>query len=140
MPQVHLRHAAAHRRRWTRSSIATASSTLVILNSVAQYFPSADYLLSVIDTGVAALRDGGSFYLGDIRNLVLLETFHTSVQLFQAPGDLPVAALRERVQRAIGQKEQGRCSIPSSSRRCRGGIRSLRRWRSTSRTRAATAS
>ena len=100
MPQVHLRHAAAHEAPVDSLQYRHGQFDTVILNSVAQYFPSADYLLSVIDTGVAALRDGGSFYLGDVRNLLLLETFHTSVQLFQAPDDLPVTALRERVQRA----------------------------------------
>ena len=106
MPQVHLRHAAAHEAPVDSLQYRHGQFDTVILNSVAQYFPSADYLLSVIDTGVAALRDGGSFYLGDIRNLLLLETFHTSVQLFQAPDDLPVTALRERVQRAIGQEQE----------------------------------
>ena len=106
MPQVHLRHAAAHEAPVDSLQYRHGQFDTVILNSVAQYFPSADYLLSVIDTGVAALRDGGSFYLGDVRNLVLLETFHTSVQLFQAPDDLPVTALRERVQRAVGQEQE----------------------------------
>jgi amino acid adenylation domain-containing protein len=106
MPQVHLQRSPAHEAPADSLPYRQGQFDTVILNSVAQYFPSADYLLSVIDTGIAALRDGGAFYLGDIRNLVQLEAFHTSIQLFQAPDDLPVTSLRERVQRAIAQEQE----------------------------------
>ena len=34
---------------------------LVILNSVIQYFPSAEYLLGVIESAARLVRDGGQF-------------------------------------------------------------------------------
>jgi amino acid adenylation domain-containing protein len=57
----------------------------VVLNSVVQYFPSAEYLLKVLKGALSAVRAGGFIFIGDIRNLTLLETFHVSVQLHRAP-------------------------------------------------------
>ncbi|MCI0410247.1 MAG: AMP-binding protein, partial [Acidobacteria bacterium] len=49
---------------------------VVVLNEVVQYFPSLEYFLQVLDIAREALVKGGSIYLGDIRNLDLLEAFH----------------------------------------------------------------
>jgi amino acid adenylation domain-containing protein len=83
-----------------------AAFDLIILNSVAQYFPSIDYLLRVIEGAVKVLRRGGSIFIGDVRNLSLLEDFHRSVQLYQAPSSLPVAQLEQRVKRHMAQEEE----------------------------------
>lgn len=87
---------------------AARSLDTVICNGVSMYFPSADYLLAVISTSVAAVGPGGSFYLGDVRACTLLPHFHTSVQLFQAPDDLPVTELRSKVRLTFC------CSVPSA--------------------------
>jgi amino acid adenylation domain-containing protein len=73
----------------------------VVLNSVVQYFPSLDYLLTVLAGAVRCLRPGGFVFLGDVRNLRLLEALQASVALYQAAdetdcGDL-AAAVAERV-------------------------------------------
>ena len=62
----------------------------VVCNGVSMYFPSADYLTSVVENSLTAVRPGGHF-LGDVRNFLLHRHFHASVQLFIAdPGyDLP---------------------------------------------------
>nr|QEO74770.1 phosphopantetheine-binding domain-containing pro [uncultured bacterium] len=52
----------------------------VIINSVAQYFPSADYLIGVIEEAYRALAPGGVVFLGDIRNLRLLRCFRTAIE------------------------------------------------------------
>ena len=70
----------------------------VILNSVVQYFPSAGYLSEVIKRALERVRPGGSIFLGDLRSLPLLEAFHTSVELFQATPETPLARLRQKVQ------------------------------------------
>ncbi|WP_310725566.1 non-ribosomal peptide synthetase [Streptomyces sp. N2A] len=44
----------------------------VVLNSVVQYFPDADYLTEVIDKAMGLLAPGGALFLGDLRNLRLL--------------------------------------------------------------------
>jgi len=76
------------------------SIDLVILNSVVQYFPDADYLMRVLAEAVRVVRDGGAIFLGDVRNLNLLSAYHTSVQMFRAPPDMRIAELRQRVEAA----------------------------------------
>ncbi len=70
---------------------------LVIINSVIQYFPDADYLGRVLTHAVARVSPGGAVFVGDVRNLTLLEAFHASVELEQAPAGMPVDEYRQRV-------------------------------------------
>jgi amino acid adenylation domain-containing protein len=72
----------------------------VILNSVIQYFPSADYLLGVIEGVLGLMRETGAIFIGDVRNLALLPAYHASVERFRAGGPLSRPELRGRVQRA----------------------------------------
>ncbi|MBV8887998.1 MAG: amino acid adenylation domain-containing protein, partial [Chroococcidiopsidaceae cyanobacterium CP_BM_RX_35] len=70
----------------------------VILNSVVQYFPSIDYLLQVLEGAVKVISAGGFIFLGDVRSLPLLQTFHASVQFYQAESSLSKEQLQQRVQ------------------------------------------
>lgn len=74
---------------------------LVIINSVAQYFPDADYLQRVLEQSVACLRPGGAVWIGDVRDLSLLEAFHTSIELAHAPASMATRELRQRVRERI---------------------------------------
>ncbi|MEH2307104.1 amino acid adenylation domain-containing protein [Nostoc sp.] len=74
---------------------------LVILNSVIQYFPSLDYLLEVIGGAVSAVRNQGKIFIGDVRNLHLLEVFHTAVKFYRAPDKLSIKDLRQQIQKSI---------------------------------------
>ena len=78
----------------------------IVLNSVIQYFPNIDYLLRVLEGAVNKVASGGVIFLGDVRNLLLLEAFHTSLQLFQAEASLPIDQLRSRVQKRISQEQE----------------------------------
>lgn len=78
----------------------------IILNSVIQYFPDAAYLLQVLTEAVQKLKPGGRLFIGDVRNLSLLEAFHTSVELHNAPASLPIAQLRQRVHRRTEQESE----------------------------------
>ncbi|MBV9789285.1 MAG: amino acid adenylation domain-containing protein, partial [Chloroflexi bacterium] len=78
----------------------------VVLNSVAQYFPSVHYLLQVIEGAVQALADGGQIFIGDVRSLPLLGAFHTSVQLFQSPDGAASAEVWAQVQQQIAQEAE----------------------------------
>jgi pristinamycin I synthase-3/4 len=76
----------------------------VVVNSVAQYFPDDDYLERVLDHALDALVPGGHVFLGDVRNLRLLDSFHTGVLLARVgdePAD-PRAALADAV---AGERE-----------------------------------
>jgi amino acid adenylation domain-containing protein len=102
LAQVELRQARAHEL----GAMATETFDTVILNSVAQYFPDADYLLTVIEAAVARLADGGVLFIGDVRNLALLDVFHASVQFARADDALGREALAERVRRAVLHEEE----------------------------------
>jgi amino acid adenylation domain-containing protein len=74
---------------------------LVILNSVIQYFPSLDYLLSVIEGAIKTVSYHGKIFIGDVRNLNLLETFHTAVEFYRASDNLSIQDLRQQIQKNI---------------------------------------
>jgi len=78
----------------------------VIINSVIQYFPSIDYLVTVLEKAMATIAYGGTIFIGDVRNFQLLEAFHTSVQLYQADDSLPLTTLQQRIQTAIRREEE----------------------------------
>ncbi|WP_460454875.1 non-ribosomal peptide synthetase, partial [Arenimonas aestuarii] len=82
-----------HHREATDFSGLGIDFDLVIINSVAQYFPSAQYLKEVLGLAMAALAPGGSLFLGDLRHLGLLEAFHTATQDARSQDRLAVAQL-----------------------------------------------
>jgi amino acid adenylation domain-containing protein len=57
---------------------------LVILNSVAQYFPSSEYLHRVLRGAVGSVRSGGAVFVGDVRRLHSQRLFCASVELARA--------------------------------------------------------
>ncbi len=102
LPQVELAQAAAD--DW--SGIPPQVFDLVIINSVVQYFPDVSYLLRVLEGAVRAVRPGGSVFVGDVRNLELVEELHTSIELFREPAAESDPELRQRVRRRVaGEKE-----------------------------------
>ncbi|WP_159056341.1 non-ribosomal peptide synthetase, partial [Streptomyces sp. DSM 15324] len=68
----------------------------VVINSVVQYFPNADYLAEVLDTALRLLAPGGSVFVGDVRNLRLLDAFAAGVQAGRT-GTHDLSALRDAV-------------------------------------------
>jgi non-ribosomal peptide synthetase component F/thioesterase domain-containing protein/SAM-dependent methyltransferase/aryl carrier-like protein len=54
---------------------------LVVINSVAQYFPSQGYLNDVLQGALRWLAPGGAIFVGDVRNLDLQVAQHLSVVL-----------------------------------------------------------
>ncbi len=88
------------------TGMSTDAFDAVFIVSVAQYFPSVDYLLKVLEGAVNVVEPGGFIFLGDVRNKGLLEAFHTSVQLYKAPASLSVANLQQRVQKQIFAEKQ----------------------------------
>lgn len=56
----------------------------VVINSVIQHFPDADYLLLVLQSAKRLVKAGGRIFLGDVPSLLQREAFHVSVQLFRA--------------------------------------------------------
>ncbi|MEJ2140344.1 MAG: amino acid adenylation domain-containing protein, partial [Gammaproteobacteria bacterium] len=88
------------------TDIAPNSFDAIIINSVAQYFPDADYFIAVVTRCIEMLADGGHLFLGDLRSLPLLDAYHSSVQLYKASDSLSVANLASRIRQRIDQEEE----------------------------------
>ena len=88
-----LAHVELHHREAIDFSGLGNDFDLVIINSVAQYFPSADYLREVLTLALGAVTATGCVFLGDLRHLGLLGTFHTAIQDARAEPELPQAQL-----------------------------------------------
>ncbi|HWF19835.1 MAG TPA: MupA/Atu3671 family FMN-dependent luciferase-like monooxygenase, partial [Verrucomicrobiae bacterium] len=88
------------------AGVPAESLDTVILNSVAQYFPNIDYLVRVLEGAVKAVSPGGRIFIGDVRNLKLLEAFHASIQMQQAPSELTRNQFRQRVQGQVAREEE----------------------------------
>jgi amino acid adenylation domain-containing protein/non-ribosomal peptide synthase protein (TIGR01720 family) len=78
----------------------------VILNSVVQYFPSLDYLLTVLTGALKLVKPGGIIFLGDVRSFPLLEAFHASVQFYQAPNSLSRTSLTQKIHSQINKEKE----------------------------------
>lgn len=100
--RVELRQESADRMACSRAD----RFDTVVLNSVAQYFPSAEYLEAVIATAVAALVDGGRFFIGDVRSLPLLEAFHADSVLARVREDYLAEDMQRRVRRGIASETE----------------------------------
>ena len=116
------------------SGIPDGHFDTVVLNSVAQYLPSVEHLLRVLEQAVRVLRPGGRVFVGDVRSLPLMRAFHTSVLLHQvgvgvgegaeggsdvdagvdagvdadvgAGGEADLARLRERLRQRLSQEQE----------------------------------
>ncbi len=79
---------------------------LVIINSVVQYFPSIEYLREVLGGARRVLGAGGALYVGDVRDLRLLEAYHTDVQQSRARAGGSTRELREVVRTRMEQEKE----------------------------------
>lgn len=90
-----------HRRADGLSDLPAGDFDCVVLNSVVQYFPDLDYLVRVLEGALRLLRPGGRIFLGDVRNLRLLEALHASIQLHRSAATALVSGLAARVRRHL---------------------------------------
>lgn len=88
------------------SGLEPRSFDTIILNSVIQYFPSVSYLVRVLEQILQVIKPGGSIFIGDIRNYLLLDAFAASVELFRASDNLPIEQLRQQIQKRVQQEEE----------------------------------
>lgn len=86
--------------------IPRAAFDVVVINSVIQYFPDGHYLLDVLGKAIDTVRPGGSLFLGDVRNLALLDAYHASVQAWTAPTATSRAQLRRTIDEEIAREEE----------------------------------
>lgn len=79
---------------------------VVVLNSVVQYFPSADYLLRVLAAAAERVRPGGAIVVGDVRSLPLLSTLHADVVLRGAEPNAAAGPLAATVRRRVEREHE----------------------------------
>ncbi|WP_163230234.1 non-ribosomal peptide synthetase [Caulobacter rhizosphaerae] len=96
-----LRREATQFEGWEAGAFDT-----VVLNSIIQYFPDGEYLLSVLSQALDLVGPQGQVFVGDVRQLDLIKAFHASVQLDKAPAGLSVGRLKARVARAMAQDKE----------------------------------
>ncbi|WP_300035384.1 non-ribosomal peptide synthetase [uncultured Roseobacter sp.] len=88
------------------ADIADDSFDTVVLNSTVQYFPSAEYLETLIGELLRVTRPGGAVFLGDIRHLGLLEAFQTEIELNRADGAAAASAVWGAVTRRVEEEQE----------------------------------
>ncbi|MFG2914397.1 non-ribosomal peptide synthase/polyketide synthase [Kitasatospora sp. NPDC048298] len=86
--------------------LPTGCFDTVVINSVAQYFPGADYLVDVLRQALELVVPGGTVFLGDLRDLRLQRCFQTAVRLGRAADDTDPAQLRREVEQAVAGEEE----------------------------------
>ncbi|WP_052433231.1 non-ribosomal peptide synthetase [Streptacidiphilus carbonis] len=94
--RVHLRHQNAD----DVSGLPREHFDLVVVNSVIQYFPDAEYLDRVLAGALELLAPGGRILVGDVRNAATLRLFRSGVQRALRPEAAPSVS-RAAVARAI---------------------------------------
>jgi natural product biosynthesis luciferase-like monooxygenase protein len=89
--------------------VAKESVDTVVLNSVVQYFPTADYLTTVLEQAIARVSDGGTIFIGDVRDLRLLRAQIGSVLVHRANQDSPnrsAGELQRELERRAAEEEE----------------------------------
>jgi amino acid adenylation domain-containing protein len=90
-PRIHLECRPAHDLGYVPEGFFDT----VVINSVALYFPSVDYLVEVVRSALRMLAPGGTLFIGDNRNLRLLRTFMAATERGQGRSDVDQAVARE---------------------------------------------
>lgn len=88
------------------TELAEGSFDTIVINSVIQYFPSVEYLLTVLRRAVRLVAPGGAIFVGDVRLLPLLETLHTSVALYDAGEGDSITDLRAIAQQRLWHESE----------------------------------
>ncbi len=71
----------------------------ILLNSVVQYFPSVEYLVDVLEVLLDRVEPGGRIFVGDVRNLGLMDAFHHAVERFRSAPDTRLKTLSQRARK-----------------------------------------
>ncbi|HEV7974784.1 non-ribosomal peptide synthetase, partial [Amycolatopsis sp.] len=100
--KVNLRAQAAH----VSDGLPRGHFDTIVINSVIQYFPSIDYLTDVITTALELLAPGGALFVGDIRNLRLVRSFHTAIQLTRSDESSDPGHLRRAIERGVALEKE----------------------------------
>ncbi|MFA5956078.1 MupA/Atu3671 family FMN-dependent luciferase-like monooxygenase [Hyphomicrobium sp.] len=81
------------------ASIDDGPFDTIVINSVAQYFPSVDYFVDVLKQGLEKLAPGGAIFVGDVRSRALLEVMLAEIELLKASPETSADELRMRLRK-----------------------------------------
>ena len=95
-----------HRRADELDGFEPQSFDTVVLNSVIQYFPSADYLADVLRKAARLVRPGGAIFVGDVRSLDLLGACHLSIAKCGLPDSATGVELLQHVHREAALEKE----------------------------------
>lgn len=97
--------------RWQHVSVATAPADdfslvkepldMVLMHSVAQYFPDVNYLLRVIEKATTVVAKGGCIFIGDMQTKSTLNMLHTADQLSHSASDMTLQKFKQIIDRRI---------------------------------------
>ncbi|MFK7913293.1 MAG: MupA/Atu3671 family FMN-dependent luciferase-like monooxygenase [Pseudomonadales bacterium] len=100
--QVELQRCAAD----ALATLPAETFDVIVLNSVAQYFPSASYFADVIRGAMDRLEPGGHLFLGDIRSKAAAPLLYQAIEWHrQEAGDTAAGLLDKTLQRADSEPE-----------------------------------
>jgi amino acid adenylation domain-containing protein len=84
----------------------SGSLDAVVISSVVQYFPSIDYLITVLEGCMRLVRPGGLIFLGDLRSHPLMQAFHTSVADYKGGDKHTLSQLKRDVQSRLAKEAE----------------------------------
>jgi amino acid adenylation domain-containing protein len=79
---------------------------LVVINEVVQYFPGIQYLLRILEQIPEVVTGESVIFLGDLRNLELLEAFRTSVEVSRGDGAESLEQVRRRISKKMRREKE----------------------------------
>ncbi len=88
------------------SVIPDGGFDVVVINSVIQYFPNAEYLRQVLRQAISKLAPGGALFIGDVRSLSLLNAFHTAVVLARSAPTESIDAVASAVEKRLARESE----------------------------------
>ena len=90
----------------TLASLEGGPFDTVVINSVAQYFPSVGYLMDVLATAIGRLAPGGAIFVGDVRHRALLEVMLSEIELQNATSDASAGELQARLRKRLDDEPE----------------------------------
>ncbi len=88
-----------HRLANNLPNITENTLDTIIINSVVQYFPNVDYLISVLEWAIKSISQGRIF-IGDVRDLSLQHLFYTDLAHYQHQAEFDDEQLKQTAERS----------------------------------------
>jgi len=86
--------------------VPTGHFDTIVINSVAQYFPDAAYLIRVLENVLRVASPNARIYVGDLQSYSLLECYHTGARLRRALPGQTVTELRQLIAQRMAHENE----------------------------------